>query len=678
MPSWHAGALKTGAPGSIRRSVESARGARLGRFLASWRALAVVAVVVSGLALAGVQVVHQQIAQRAVDSATVGARTVQVLVVSREITVQDILLLLDSNKREAMDADVALLQGEGAILGLRIWSLVDGRLVYSDAAHRRSPQPREAAIAAVRAGKPYADDEHEKRAEVAVYLPYDANGDGQAEAAIEVLIPRTRIDGSVARASRWLYGVAGGGLLALFVILFMIRRHQNRADHTATHDGLTGLGNRVLLHRRARGLLGRAGPEAPAALLLIDLDGFKGVNDTLGHHAGDELLAVVARRLESVTQGRGLPIRLGGDEFAVLAGGLAGGLAGHEDGLALAREVQAALREPMQVTGVPVEIDASIGVAFAPAHADDVTALMRHADLAMYDAKRRGAGVVEFQPGARHSAAQHVTLVPELRRALNDDELELFYQPVCAPDGEVTAVEALLRWRHPARGLLVADDFVPQVARTSLIKELSGWVIRTALTDGARWRAQGRSVRLAVNVSLRELVDPTLPQRLRSAEAATGFPLTELQLEIAESALGPEVIEAVADAIDALHTLGVQVTIDDVGGAYHALLALGRASADACKIHPRFTRGVSADPQAASVVRHLVQLAHEADVRCIAEGVESPADWALLTLGGCDGVQGYVTSRPLAADQLWATIDEWNDGGRDEAPAPDLGSAVGR
>jgi diguanylate cyclase len=640
-----------GAGGSIRRGVESSRGAGVARFLASWRALAVVAVVVSALALAGVRVMHQQITQRAFESATVGARTVQVLVVARELTIQDILLIVDRDKRAEIDDDVTLLQGEGAILGLRVWSTVDGRLVYSDAAHRTSPEPPAAAIAAVRSGRTYAGSQG---ASVAVYLPYDANADGKPDAAIEVLIPRTRIDTTVVRASRWLYGVAGFGLIALFVILYMIRRHQNAQDFAATHDNLTGLGNRVLLHRRARGMLARATPESPVALLLIDLDGFKSVNDTLGHHAGDELLVVVAERLTALSSEHVLPVRLGGDEFAVLAAGV--------DGHALAREIYASLRETMPITGVPVEIDASIGVAFAPDHATEVVALLRHADLAMYEAKRSGAGVIVFHPGAQHAAGQHVTLVPELRRAIGDGELELFYQPVCAPDGEVTAVEALLRWRHPSRGLLTADQFVPLVAKTSLIKELSTWVITTALTDGAAWRARGRSVRLAVNVSRQELTDPALPERLRSTAAATGFPLTELQLEVAESALGPDSADAVADAIDELHQLGVQVTIDDVGAAYHALFALERSSVDALKIHPRFTRSMAASPHAASVVRHLVQLTHDSDARCVAGGVEGAADWALLTLAGCDGVQGYVASEPLPAAQLWATVDEWNGG----------------
>jgi diguanylate cyclase (GGDEF)-like protein len=634
--------------------VESSRGAGVARFLASWRALAVVAVIISALALAGVRVMHQQITQRAFESATVGARTVQVLVVARELTIQDILLLVEKDKRAAMDADVTLLRNEGAIAGLRVWSMVDGRLVYSDAAHRAFPEPGAAAIAAVRAGKTCAEQEPGTPAAVGVYLPYDANADGKPDAAIEVLIPRTRIDTTVNRASRWLYGMVAFGLLALFLLLFMVRRNQNRQDFAATHDNLTGLGNRVLLHRRARGMLARATPDSPVALLLIDLDGFKGVNDTLGHHAGDELLVVVAERLTALGGEQVLPIRLGGDEFAVLAAGV--------DGLALAREIYAALRETMPVTGVPVEIDASIGVAFAPEHATDVVALLRHADLAMYEAKRSGAGVIAFRPGAQHAAEQHVTLVPELRRALSEDELELFYQPVCAPDGEVTAVEALLRWRHPSRGLLTADTFVPLVAKTSLIKELSAWVIGNALTDGAAWRARGRSVRLAVNVSLRELIDPDLPQRLRSTAAATGFPLTELQLEVAESALGSQSAAAVADAIDELHKLGVQVTIDDVGEAYHALFALERSSVDALKIHPRFTRSMAASPHAASVVRHLVQLAHDSDARCVAEGVEGAADWALLTLAGCDGVQGYVASEPLPADRLWVTVDEWNGG----------------
>jgi diguanylate cyclase (GGDEF)-like protein len=640
--------------------VESARGAGVARFLASWRALAVVAVVITALALAGVRVMHQQIAQRAVESATVGARTVQVLVVARELTIQDILLLLDHDKRAAMDHDVTLLRDEGAIVGLRVWSIADGRLVYSDAAHRNSPEPEAAAIAAVRAGRPYAEDEAGPSGALAVYLPYDANGDDKPDAAIQVLIPRTRVEGSVASASRWLYGTATAGLLALFLILFMIRRNQIRQDFAATHDALTGLGNRALLHRHARALLGRATAETPAALLLIDLDGFKGVNDTLGHHAGDELLVVVAERLTAVAGDRALPIRLGGDEFAVLAGG--------PDGLALARDLRAALRRPTQVTGVPVEIDASIGVAFAPEHATDVAALLRHADQAMYEAKREGAGVVAFRPGAAHAAEQHVTLVPELRRALSDGELELFYQPVCALDGEVTTVEALPRWRHPVRGLLTADEFVPLAARTSLITELSAWVLTTALTDGAAWRAQGRSVRLAVDVSGRELTDPALPQRLRSTAAETGFPLTELQLEIAESALGPLSAEAVAEAVDGLHRLGVGVTIDAVGEAYHALFALERSPVDALKIHPRLTRSMAASPHAASVVRHLVQLTHDSGARCVAAGVEGAADWAMLTLAGCDGVQGYVASEPLPAAALWPAVDEWN-GGR---PRPSL------
>jgi diguanylate cyclase (GGDEF)-like protein len=638
--------------------VESARGAGIARFLASWRALAVVAMIITALALAGVRVMHQQITQRAFDSATTAARTVQVLVVARELTVQDMLLLVDREKRQAMDADVTLLQGEGAILGLRVWSMVDGRLVYGDAAHRNSPEPPAAAFAAVRAGKPYAANAGGSPSAVVVYLPYDATGDDKPDAAIEVMIPRTRIDLTVTRATRWLYGMAAFGLLALLLNLFMIRRNQNRQDFATTHDGLTGLGNRALLHRRARGLIARATPESPSALLLIDLDGFKGVNDTLGHHAGDELLVLVAQKLAAVAGHQVLPIRLGGDEFAVLAGG--------PDGLALANEIYASLREPMQVAGVPVEIDASIGVAFAPEHATEVVALLRHADLAMYEAKRNGAGVVMYRPGARHAEEQHVTLVPELRRALGEGELELFYQPVCAPDGDVDTVEALLRWRHPSRGLLTADEFVPQVAKTSLIKELSAWVVRTALTDGAGWRAQGRSVRLAVNVSLRELIDPALPQRLRDDAAATGFPLTELQLEVAEPALEPATTDAVADAIDALHRLGVQVTIDDVGSAYHALFALARSSVDALKIHPRLTRSMAANPHAASVVRHLVQLAHDADARCVAEGVDGAADWALLTLAGCDGVQGYVASEPLPAALLWATVDEWN-GDRERA-----------
>ena len=641
--------------------MDATRGARLGRFLASWRALALVAVVLTILTVFGVRALQLQITQRAVESAVLGAQTIELLVVAQNLTLEDIWLAVDQRNEDAMDADLTLIRSGGAVVGLRVWALVDGHLVYSDSDHRQVPgQLPDAARHSVASGRPYtlhAVDPSTGLKVLCIYLPNDANGDGVFDAATEVIVPQSRIDGTVTAGVRWLNAGAAAGLLAVFGVLFMIRRHQNSQEYAATHDQLTGLGNRVLLARRASAALARATTGSPVALMLIDLDGFKGVNDTLGHQAGDELLITVAQRLSAVCSRRAMPIRLGGDEFAVLTNTCKS----RDEALALARVIQAELRKSMRVTDVPVEIDGSIGVAFAPMHAQDLAVLMRCADLAMYDAKQRVAGIVCFDANSQHGEEPQVTLVPEVRRALSAGELELLYQPMHSSDGSLIAVEALLFWRHPTRGMLTADDFVHQVARTSLIKDLNGWVLRSAMTDGAVWQTLGRRAPVAVNLPLRELLDPTLTDRLHSYGEATGFALTDLRLEITEADLSDKLIPAVVPAVRGLQALGVTVALDGVGAGYHALKMLAELPIHSLKLDAWLSEQVSADELAASRVRHLAALAHGSGADCAAMGVKTVSDWRLLSDLGCDGAQGEISGPPVPAADLWARIDVWND-----------------
>jgi len=630
------------------------------RRLASWPmlvVLGVVAVLVGGFV--GVRSVQAQIEMRTLQSAVLSARLISSLVVHRGISEADIRRgAVGVSSRADMDSDVAELQRLGELVGLEVWAMDDGALMYADPAHpeAESSMPADELARARRGVFTQVTPETRQILSFDVFVPYDADEDGTPEAVVEVLLPRDPINDAIARSTRLLYAGAGVvGVLAL-LILWAARRRHRATQHAARHDGLTGLGNRSLLAERAERALAGPGSDGRVALLVLDLDGFKEVNDTLGHHAGDDLLVAVAGRLHDASRGTDTVVRLGGDEFAVLLSGLPTA----DSAVATAYQLRDAVRRPVVVSGLAVEVDASVGVALAPEHGADLTSLLRSADVAMYDAKRAGSGVAAYDPRTDPREAQQLTLLGELRRAIGAGQLRLHYQPQCRTDGRVDQVEALIRWQHPDRGLLAPAAFIPLAERTSLIKPLTAWVLGEAARQCAAWHAAGHPLRVAVNISPRNLVDDDLPEAVLNAAAAAGVPVSAIQVEITETAVMFDPQRA-AQTLTRLSAMGVSVSIDDFGVGYTSLSYLATLPVHALKIDRRFVCNLLTNDSDQAIVRNVIQLAHDLGMVSLAEGVESPDIWSRLTELGCDEIQGYLLTRPLPPDQLTEWITTWHN-----------------
>jgi diguanylate cyclase (GGDEF)-like protein len=399
-------------------------------------------------------------------------------------------------------------------------------------------------------------------------------------------------------------------------------------------------------------------------VLLLDLDGFKEVNDTLGHDAGDDLLVAVAGRLRAAVRPVDVVVRLGGDEFAVLVPGLS------EDGaVALAQDIRAGLRRPIVVSGLDMEVDASVGVAVGPAHGTDLAGLLKRADVAMYDAKRTGAGVRVYDSRADPHEAEQLTVLGQLRRGIAEGQLRLHYQPKWTADGHIDEVEALVRWQHPQRGLLPPSAFVPLAERTTLIKPLTAWVLTEAARQCALWRATGQDLRVAVNVGARNLLNEDLVTTVRHAADVAHLPIDAIRLEITETAVMADPAHATL-VLSELRALGVQVSIDDFGAGYTSLSYLTTLPAKALKIDKRFIDNLLSNELDEAVVRNVIQLAHDLGMVSVAEGVESHEAWERLVQLGCDEIQGYVLSRPLPPDQLIPWLETWRSTPDTPTPSP--------
>jgi diguanylate cyclase (GGDEF)-like protein len=614
------------------------------------------AVLAAAVGVSGIRGLQQQITQRAQRSAELSAALVTSLTVNRN-------LVLDAHgspsfepaARADMDADVGELQRRDEVSGLEVWA-ADGRLLYADLGHPVVERTMPAAeLARALKGASFtleSDDEGRDHATLDVFLPIDVQDDGSVDVVVETLLPRDPINDEITRSTRWLYGGAAVVVLLTGAWLLRLRRRHRAHQHAATHDPLTGLGNRALLSDRAAATLGGGPQEGKTALLLIDLDGFKEVNDVLGHHVGDELLVAVGQALPAGCRDSDTVVRLGGDEFAVLTAGLPTSGAAVETASRLLEK----LREPVTIGGVTVETDASIGVALAPDHGSDLAALLRCADVAMYQAKRQSSDIALYDPDTDPREAQQLNLLAELRRAIPNGELELYYQPKSPVAGSVTEVEALIRWNHPRRGLLAPDAFVPLAERTSLIKPLTDWVVREAARQCAVWRTEGLVLRVAVNVSPRNLLDDDLPATVLSAATAAGIPASQLEVEITETAVmaDPQRVKAI---VGQLRTMGVSVALDDFGAGYTSLSHLKTLAAKSLKIDRAFITHMLNHAADEAVVRNVIRLAHDLGMSTIAEGVETTAVWAKLSELGCDEIQGYVLTRPLPADKFveWLT-----------------------
>jgi diguanylate cyclase (GGDEF)-like protein len=417
-------------------------------------------------------------------------------------------------------------------------------------------------------------------------------------------------------------------------------------EHQAHHDELTGLGNRKLLIRHtAEALAAAADSGSKAGFLLLDLDRFKEVNDTLGHPVGDRLLRVVAHRLTHSVRPGDVVARLGGDEFAVLLPSVKMTAAARE----VATRLRAALSEPIRLEGMSFEIEASIGIAIYPGDGAGFEVLMQHADVAMYLAKERRSGVERYVADSDRNSPARLALLGDLRRGLSRSELILHYQPkVALADRQTVGMEALVRWHHPVRGLMTPDEFIPLLEQSYLMRDLTIGVVDMALAQTALWWRDGMPVQVCVNVAARDLMDISLTDTISHALKKHGLPPEALLLEINERALTTEPVRAATTA-EALGGLGVGLSLDDFGTGYSSLVRLKRLPVSEVKIDSSFVGRLldSADDEV--IVKSIVDLVRALGIRSVAEGVESAEVAAALRKMGCAAAQGWYFSKPLNA-----------------------------
>jgi diguanylate cyclase (GGDEF)-like protein/PAS domain S-box-containing protein len=432
------------------------------------------------------------------------------------------------------------------------------------------------------------------------------------------------------------------------------RQAQAALEHQALHDALTALPNRLLLHDRlSQAILAARRDGTSLTLLVMDLDRFKEVNDTLGHHYGDLLLREVGNRLRATLREADTAARLGGDEFAVLLL-----KADAVEAEVAARRLLEALKEPFSISGHPVEVRASIGVALFPDHGSDPGELLRRADVAMYVAKRNQSEFSLYSPEHDLHSPDRLALVGELRTAIDQDQLELFYQPKAnMASDRITSVEALVRWRHPVRGLVPPDEFIPLAEETGQVRALSRWVLNAALRQCKDWEQRGRTLGIAVNLSMRDLQDPALPETVAAALVRWGVQPALLTLEITESTLMADPAQAM-EIVRRLSAMGVSIAIDDFGTGYSSLAYLKRLAVHELKVDRSFVRHVVDDTHDVAIVRSTISLAHELGLQVVAEGIEDKPTWQLLAKLGCDTAQGYFMSRPLPAADFSRWLDE--------------------
>ena len=439
---------------------------------------------------------------------------------------------------------------------------------------------------------------------------------------------------------------------------------ERRITRLAYEDTLTGLPNRArfhvhLEHAIAEAVAERAPGEAAGSVvvMVLDLDRFKYVNDSLGHPIGDLLLVEVGERLKATLQTPGSVVaRLGGDEFAVL---LPGGTL--ESAANAARLVLKVLERPMTVEGQLVDLGASIGIVLCPQHGTDVPTLMRRADIAMYVAKRTGAGGLLYDSDHETTQPERLSLMGELRRAVEQGDLALHYQPkIDVATGEVRSVEALVRWDHATRGFVSPDRFIPFAEQTGYIKAITRWVAGEAIAQCAKWHEAGMPLEVSINVSARDLLGNDLPDVFAELLRQHRLEPRWVWIEITESAVMDDPAGAL-NTMRRLHDLGLRLSIDDFGTGYSSLAYLKRMPVDEIKIDKSFVMGMATDRDDETIVRSTIDLGHNMGLKVVAEGVEDVASLQRLRALRCDMVQGYLFAKPLSAAQLEAWVQQWTD-----------------
>jgi diguanylate cyclase (GGDEF)-like protein len=469
-------------------------------------------------------------------------------------------------------------------------------------------------------------------------------------------------------------GVVMGGWLVLFLLVLVRltltvntlrmtlrqrRRLEQELEFRALHDGLTGLANRQLFGEQLEGAL-RTGARS-VGVLFIDLDDFKAVNDTLGHHAGDDLLVAVSSRIRSAIRPTDLAARLGGDEFAILLGDVATEADAHR----VAERVLESLRRPIDVHGRDHAVRASIGVAVGGLGDYDAPELMRNADITMYLAKSQGKHQVEvFRPTLHADVVHRLGLRADLERAVEQHEFVLHYQPIIRlVDGEMTGVEALVRWNHPSRGVLAPGEFIGMAESTGLIIPLGRWILDEAVRQATDWGRTHESLVLSVNLSALQLESASIVDDVRAALTRHGLPAHRLVLEVTE---GSDLDRsAIAAAVDGLRALGVQIAIDDFGTGYSSFGCLARLAVDQLKIDRKFVEAIATDRREGVLGAAMVQLSATLGLATVAEGIETAEQLVRLRELGVSHGQGFLLARPMPAEALGEQI-----AAREGAPAP--------
>jgi diguanylate cyclase (GGDEF)-like protein len=485
---------------------------------------------------------------------------------------------------------------------------------------------------------------------VRVLQPVIAAANGRATGVLEVYLPYDAIATKVQAETRQEIVRLALSLVGLFALLALVSwwttraLRQNAAAHEyeSLHDSLTGLPNRELFRQTAEEALDRSRHGEQGAVVLLDLDHFKEVNDTFGHRAGDDLLRIVARRLRGSLRTDDLVARLGGDEFAMVLprGG------GHEETLALLSRIRDELSEEVVLEGVPLRVGASFGVCFYPESAKTVEDLLQHADAAMYRGKHGPGGIEIYHESTPHRATHALAIQRELRMALKRGELVLHYQPkVKLRSGRVTCVEALVRWQHPERGLLLPSEFLSVAESCELIHPLTRWVLRRALADCTAWTAAGHDWAVSVNVSEQNLTSPEFAGSVGQILQDTGVPPERLHLEVSETALAFDV-ELARKVIGPLIDQGISIALDHFGMDRTDLAQFVTAHVSEIKIDRTFLADLPGNEQHRALVRSVISLGHSLGCRVTAQGVESQDVADALDMAGCDDAQGYLWLQP--------------------------------
>ncbi|MBV9496322.1 MAG: EAL domain-containing protein [Acidobacteria bacterium] len=431
-----------------------------------------------------------------------------------------------------------------------------------------------------------------------------------------------------------------------------IAAREDKITHQATHDALTELPNRTLFFARvSQAIAGSKRSGASVGMIMMDVDRFKEINDTLGHHFGDQLLIEIGRRLEQTAGPNDTVARLGGDEFAFLFT-----TPSAERANDFAERVGTAFDAPFVLGDVAIDVDASLGIALFPTHAEDADTLMKRADIAMYDAKKSLSGVAMYEAGRDEHSLRRLSLMMELRQAIARDALELFFQPkIDVRTERVVHVEALVRWKHAVHGIMRPDEFIPLAEQSGNIGLITRWVLRKAIVQCAAWNRAGLDLTVAVNLSALDLFDSELPTFISGLLSEAGLPPTRLVLEITESAVMQDTAYALKILSD-LKARGIVLAIDDFGTGYSSLGHLKRLPVDELKIDKSFVLNLSESAKDdLMIVRSTIELGHNMGLVVIAEGVETQESWGILKRLGCDMAQGYFMSPPLPA----AKFEEW-------------------